>query len=1039
MSKFISIGMEDSSQLAARFFNPTRLVILLWCVACTQAFAAKRETVSAWLDTVPPVIQIEPKEVFQTSIFHITFKANEQATIWYRLVSPAAQGRQMEQYREPITVTEEGTTRVYFYGEDIVGNKSRPDSMTYVLDRRPPEISVSPDPGRFRFATTVRVTANEPCRFFFTTSLVEPGGTPVPDSMVVKDSLAGYFVAVDRAGNKTFSKKVAYVVDTATINVEISPKEGVYNSAKDVSFRASPPADVFYTFDPSAPPRLFAQFDRPVKLPFGTTIVRYYARNSLGWESNIRQSTFVVDTVPPKLHFDQIQGASTDTLVLSTKKPATIRYTLDGSFPTEASPEFTRPVAVARKGKCTLKAWAKDLAGNRSELFEWEYKYDKNPPLIFVSKPGGIFRSPQHIMVRTDKPAAVFYTLEGGPATRNSAVYKDGIPITKEGTTRLSLIAVDDVGNVSEEKREEYVIDTKPPLVRVRIEEDVKQNVFFVSLSADEEAVIRYEIDGMPGPSSPQFSDRVSLRMGQALRYYAVDKAGNRSETKTVDELKRPLVSVSPAGGVYRQAVRITFVSNPGSVVRWRLLPDTVFTAYRDSLSLSKEGIYTLEYFSEGQSGLKSLLRRAEYVLDLTPPRTDVIVKKGVGDSVSVFFECSKKATIYYTLDGTNPAFSATTRTAGNKFLLSKDRISIKRQGDVQLAFFAEDAAGNQSSIRVLDLFKPRAVPDIPAGPDRVYDRVLSVTLNTFDSRSTVYFARHGHVPTTDSLVFSSPVTLVTSDTIMAFVVDAAGYRGSVDTFVYLIDLPPSPAFSFSPTAVKQGTTVAFDASASIDLETPKERLAYRWDFNGDGIFDTDFAPNPRASYTYVSSGTFRVTCEVRDAMKHTGTVSRDVHVEQLCPPGMVSMACDNGATFCIDTYEWPNIAGEKPLASVSWVQAKIFCMDAGKRLCTREEWVAACRTAKKTAYPYGQKYQKGRCPTEGREAYKSGAFPQCGEANGARDMVGNVWEWVEDKKGDYPYMLGGSFRFGEVADCHLSSEGGVGLKSGEVGFRCCK
>jgi formylglycine-generating enzyme required for sulfatase activity len=53
--------------------------------------------------------------------------------------------------------------------------------------------------------------------------------------------------------------------------------------------------------------------------------------------------------------------------------------------------------------------------------------------------------------------------------------------------------------------------------------------------------------------------------------------------------------------------------------------------------------------------------------------------------------------------------------------------------------------------------------------------------------------------------------------------------------------------------------------------------------------------------------------------------------------------------------------------------------------------------------------------------------------------MVGNVWEWVEDKKGDYPLMLGGSFRFGEVADCYLSSEGGVGLKSSEVGFRCCK
>ena len=182
-----------------------------------------------------------------------------------------------------------------------------------------------------------------------------------------------------------------------------------------------------------------------------------------------------------------------------------------------------------------------------------------------------------------------------------------------------------------------------------------------------------------------------------------------------------------------------------------------------------------------------------------------------------------------------------------------------------------------------------------------------------------------------------------------------------------------------------------------------------------------------------------RVTLQVRDAAGHTALLTKDIMVRPVCPPGMVSAALDNGAAFCIDTYEWPNIAGEKPLASMSWVQAKISCLDAGKRLCTREEWVAACRTTKRTAYPYGQKYEPGRCPAEGKSEYKAGSFPRCGEPGGARDMVGNVWEWVEDKKGDYPLMLGGSFRFGEVADCYLTSEGGVGLKSSEVGFRCCK
>jgi hypothetical protein len=1017
-----------------------RLAILFCAAAFTGVFA-KNDTIPSWLDTLAPVVRIQPRETYHPSIFHVTFKANKQATFWYRIVSPSGGAREMVQYRDPVTVMEEGTTRVYFYGEDLMGNKSSVDSAVYILDSRPPQIAVSPEPGRYHSAITVRCSADKPCTFLFYPSLIDTAHKSriVADSIVVKDSLSGYFVAIDRAGNTTFSGKLTYVVDSATVHVDIRPKEGIYGSQQEISFTSNPPADVFFTFDPSAPPRLFMRYEKPVELPYGNTIVRFYGRNSTGWESEIMKSTYVVDTVPPKIRFEQNQGAAFDTLVLTTKKPTTIRYTLDGAFPTDASPVYMLPVVVPRKGKCTFRAVAKDLAGNRSELLKWEYKYDKTPPVPALSKQSGSFRGAFRVYVTANKPASVLYTLDGTQPLETSNLYKDGIPISKEGTTVLRVIAIDDAGNVSPELRADYVIDTKPPFVTVRVEEDARQNLFLITLTPDKEAVVRYEIDGTPGETSPVFKEKIQMRMGQVLRYFAVDKAGNRSETKLMDDLKKPIVSVVPEGGVHRRPVKAAFWCSPGSVVYWRLLPDTSFTVFKDSLYLSREGVYTLEYYSVSQNGLVSPLRRSEYTLDLTPPFTDVIVKKGNKDSVTVFFECSKKATIYYTLDGTNPASSKTAKTAGDKFHLSSDRISVQRKDDVRLAFFAEDAAGNQSPIRVLDVFKPAAVPDIPAGPGRVYDRVLSINLNTFDSKGVVHYARHGHVPTMDSAVFARPITLVSSDTIMAFAVDASGFRGPVDTFVYLIDLPPSPAFTWLPGDVKQGTTVVFDASASLDMETSKDRLNFRWDFNGDGVFETGFSTSPRASHTFTSSGRVRVTLEVRDEAQHVASLTKEVLVRQLCPPGMASVALDRGTTFCIDTYEWPNIAGQKPMTMVSWVQAKISCMDAGKRLCSREEWTAACRTSKKTAYPYGQKYVPGKCPAEGSAEYKSGSFPQCGEPGGARDMVGNVWEWTEDKKGDYPLMLGGSFRFGEAADCYLSSEGGVGLKSAEVGFRCCK
>ncbi len=1002
-----------------------------------------QDTIPTWLDTTAPVVEIQPRQTWHNSIFHVTFKTNKQATIWYSVVTPSSRSKkEMEIYREPFTVMEEGATRIYFQGEDLLGNRSRLDSMLYIFDSRQPVITVRPEPGRYRSRITLKIEADKPCRFFWIRSLIDTVEKPIPESLSVKDSMCGYIMAVDRAGNKAVTGRLSWTVDSTTIRVEIKPREGIYNkSHTSISFNAYPSADVYYTFDPSAPPHQFGRFDKPVLLPYGNTIVRYFAKNALGWESEIMKSTFVVDTVPPKIVFGQKGGVEFDTLMLSAKKPCDIRYTLDGTFPTEASARYVMPIIVPRKGKCSLKAAAKDLAGNRSELFEWNYKYDKTPPVITLSRQAGTFSAPFTVIVRTSKPATALYTLDNTPADMHSVLYKDGIPISKEGTTVLRIIAIDEAGNVSPEMQEEYILDTKPPVVKARVEEDIRQNVFWVTLTADEPAEIHYETNGaMPTPSSPSYTARIGMHMGEALRYFGIDKAGNRSEVKVMDDLKKPIVSVYPEGGVHNRPVKIAFHANEQTAVYWRILPDTSFTLAKDLLNLDREGAYTLEYYSESQNGLVSPIRRAGYVMDFSPPRTDVIVKKGNADSVSVFFECNKNATIYYTLDGSNPAYSGTTHTAGNKFLVPRDRISVKRAGDVKLAFFTEDAAGNQSPIRVLDLFKPRAVPDIPAGQERIYDRVLSVSLNTFDSKSVVYYARHGHVPTVDSAVFSQPLTLVASDTIMALVVDAAGYRGQVDTFIYRIDLPPAPEFTVTPPIVKKGATVTMDASKTIDNETPIDRLLFRWDFNGDGVFDTPWKSGSVVSHTFETAGRYSVTVQVQDERKHISSLKKDVLVEELCPREMASLARADGTTFCIDKYEWPNIAGEKPISSVSWVQAKIYCMDAGKRLCTAAEWTTACRGhGRGSVYPYGATYKKGKCPVEGKGTYRAGMFPQCGDKAAVQDMVGNVWEWVEDKRGDYPVMMGGSFLSGESADCGLSSEGGVGLKSGEVGFRCCK
>jgi hypothetical protein len=133
-------------------------ISLLIIAVCLSAVVAKdRKPVAAdtsqmSIDTTPPVVKILPQEIYHGSLFHVTFSSNKPGIIWYSVVSPSSQNATMklEQYKSPITITDAGMTRIYFQGEDLLGNRSHPDSMTYVIDTRQPVLSIFPESGRYR-------------------------------------------------------------------------------------------------------------------------------------------------------------------------------------------------------------------------------------------------------------------------------------------------------------------------------------------------------------------------------------------------------------------------------------------------------------------------------------------------------------------------------------------------------------------------------------------------------------------------------------------------------------------------------------------------------------------------------------------------------------------------------------------------------------------------------------------------------------------------------------------------------------------------
>jgi formylglycine-generating enzyme required for sulfatase activity len=133
----------------------------------------------------------------------------------------------------------------------------------------------------------------------------------------------------------------------------------------------------------------------------------------------------------------------------------------------------------------------------------------------------------------------------------------------------------------------------------------------------------------------------------------------------------------------------------------------------------------------------------------------------------------------------------------------------------------------------------------------------------------------------------------------------------------------------------------------------------------------------------------------------------------------------------------------------VSWHEAAKACADAGKRLCTANEWKRACRNdndykpADGNSYPYGDEFDDRRCNTLDNAKSKnalapSGAFGECSGPLGLFDMSGNAAEWVASPGS--ARALGGFYQSGaDESGCESDLSLDKDRKYLYTGFRCCK
>jgi hypothetical protein len=204
------------------------------------------------------------------------------------------------------------------------------------------------------------------------------------------------------------------------------------------------------------------------------------------------------------------------------------------------------------------------------------------------------------------------------------------------------------------------------------------------------------------------------------------------------------------------------------------------------------------------------------------------------------------------------------------------------------------------------------------------------------------------------------------------------------------------------------------------------------------------------------------------------------------CPNGMLRIDdAASGHSYCVDMFEgalelddgssWSpyfnpgsrsvrarSLRGAVPQGYISGAQAAAACANAGKRLCTDDEWRRACRGPDGLTYPYGNTREVGVC-NDHRDVHPAvelfgsvtmlgspcinelhdtvdttGSRTGCVTAEGAYDMMGNLHEWTADPAG--------TFRGGYYVDTVINGPGCLYTTTAHdmsywdysTGFRCC-
>ena len=528
----------------------------------------------------------------------------------------------------------------------------------------------------------------------------------------------------------------------------------------------------------------------------------------------------------------------------------TYRWTFNGQTATGNS--FN--VATTADGNYTVSVIAVDDAGNESAATTVSWKLDATAPApapTVTGLPSALTNQKSFTLTASGStdPNGVTYrwTFNGATTDGNTLA----VATETDGDYSVSVVAVDNAGNVSEATTLSWKLDATAPAPAPAVAglpgalTNQKSFTLTASGSADPNGVTYRWTFNDQTAEGDTFDVSTAADGDYSVSVVAVDNAGNASEATTVSwKLDAtvptlPVVSGNPAAGsvVNDEAFSFTAASEDATEVLYHWIigeREETFAKDIPFVGNAAEGTNTVGVYATDLAGNVSATNTFSWVLDTINPSDPVILGKPAvlskvpGFAMSAVSQDATALTYHWTIVG---GAGSSSGDDGSVFS------GTSAEGTNTVSVYATDEAGNVSTTVVyewvLDTTKPTELA-VEGTSGVVATKDFSFTASADDATEVIFRwsitgGGTGAADGEGDAVFSGTAVEGTN-TVSVYAEDAAGNRCDPVEIKWVVDMtaPTAPEFT-----VKPGNPTKIPMFAVTAASEDATCLTYHWTITG--------------------------------------------------------------------------------------------------------------------------------------------------------------------------------------------------------------